>query len=224
MTGFRLKVRRGEAIEELDAGKIICLAQNYPKHIEEMKSTRPDLPYFFLKPETTLIDSGDPIILPELSKEVHHEIELAVIIGEGGKNISRENALSHVLGYAVFLDLTARDIQTVGKRTSRPFGVSKSFDSFGPISEVTLASNIADPNDLMLHLKVNDEVRQHSSTKHMLFDVPELISFLSQVMTLKTGDIIATGTPHGVSEIREGDSVHADIDGVGSLLHTVIHE
>lgn len=244
MTGFTLRIRQDGAwdstqgkdqstvredgspdgLYEIPAGKVICLAQNYPKHIEEMKSTRPALPYFFLKPKTTLIHSGDPIILPELSKEVHHEIELAVIIGKEGKHIPRESALDHVLGYAAFLDLTARDIQSVGKKTSRPFGVSKSFDTFGPISEVTPAARISDPNDLTIHLEVNGEVRQHSSTQHMLFDVKELIAFLSSVMTLERGDIIATGTPHGVSEIREGDSVYAYIDGVGSLLHTVIHE
>lgn len=208
----------------MEAGKIICLAQNYPKHAREMKSTPPKLPYFFLKPGTALIHSGEPIVLPDLSNEVHHEVELAVIIGKEGKNIPEEKAISYVLGYATFLDLTARDIQAEGKRTSRPFGISKSFDSFAPISEITPARRIEDPMDLIVHLEVNGEVRQHSSTGQMLYDVKHLISFLSRVMTLRKGDIIATGTPHGVSEIREGDSVYAYIDGVGTLRHTVLHE
>lgn len=224
MPGFMLQIEDDAGITELEAGKIICLAQNYPKHASEMKSTPPALPYFFLKPGTALIHSDEPIVLPNLSKEVHHEIELAVIIGREGKNISEEDAMSHILGYAAFLDLTARDIQSEGKKTSRPFGVSKSFDTFAPISSVTPADRIADPMDLTLHLEVNGEVRQHSSTGLMLYGVKHLIAFLSRVMTLKRGDIIATGTPHGVSEIREGDSVYAYVDGVGTLRHTVLHE
>ena len=189
-----------------------------------MKSTLPALPYFFIKPGTALINSDEPIVLPDLSKEVHHEIELAVIIGKEGKNISGEDAMDHILGYAAFLDLTARDIQSEGKKTSRPFGVSKSFDTFAPISTITPAEKIGDPMDLTLHLEVNGVVRQHSSTGLMLYGVQHLIAFLSRIMTLQRGDIIATGTPHGVSEIQEGDSVYADIDGVGTLRHTVLHE
>lgn len=208
-------------METLHPGKVICLAQNYPAHIEEMGSIRPELPYFFLKPVSCLIHSGEPIVLPDLSREVHHEVELAVIIGMGGKMIPRERAMDHILGYAVFLDLTARDIQSTGKKTGRPFGISKSFDTFGPISHVMPAAAVTDPGDLTLHLEVNGTTRQHSSTKHMLYGVGELISFLSQVMTLERGDIIATGTPHGVSEIRDGDVIDANIDGVGTLHHPV---
>lgn len=224
MTGFQLRVRYDEGIKEIEAGKIICLAQNYPKHAREMKSTPPKLPYFFLKPRTALIHDGGPIILPNLSNEVHHEVELAVIIGKEGKKIPTEETMIHILGYATFLDLTARDIQSEGKKTSRPFGISKSFDTFAPISDITPENSIEDPMKLMLHLEVNEEVRQHSSTEHMLYDVQYLISFLSQVMTLERGDIIATGTPEGVSEICAGDSVYAYIDGVGSLRHRVVHE
>jgi 2-keto-4-pentenoate hydratase/2-oxohepta-3-ene-1,7-dioic acid hydratase in catechol pathway len=227
MNRFHLRLRSNDSVKErkeLEAGKVICLAQNYPKHAHEMKSTPPALPYFFIKPTSALIHNGQDIILPSLSNEVHHEVELAVIIGKQGKNIPEDKALSYVLGYAVFLDLTARDIQTVGKKTSRPFGIAKSFDTFGPISDITLAREIQDPNDLMLHLEVNGEIRQHCSTDLMLFRVPYLISFLSQVMTLEPGDIIATGTPHGVSEVKEGESVYANIDGVGSLRHRIVHE
>ncbi len=224
MADFKLRIRGDAGVEEIPAGKIICLAQNYPKHAEEMKSTPPALPYFFLKPTSALIRSDEPIVLPDLSNEVHHEIELALIIGKPGKNIPRERSMGHILGYAAFLDLTARDIQSVGKKTSRPFGVSKSFDTFAPISDVTPAECIRDPMDLMLHLEVNGEVRQHSGTGLMLFNIKDLVSFLSRVMTLNRGDIIATGTPHGVSEIKEGDSVYAKIDGVGTLRHTVLHE
>lgn len=224
MTHFILTINEGADSREIEAGKIICLAQNYPKHANEMKSTPPALPYFFLKPGTALIHSGDDIILPLLSNEVHHEVELAVIIGKEGRNIPVDDALSHVLGYAAFLDLTARDIQREGKKTSRPFGVSKSFDTFAPISMITPAHEVADPMNLQLLLKVNGEIRQDGHTSQMLFPVPYLISFLSKVMTLEPGDIIATGTPHGVSEIREGDTIFAEIPGVGELEHTVKRE
>lgn len=224
MTGFRLGLLQEDGFRKIKPGKVICLAQNYPAHAREMKSTPPALPYFFLKPDTALIHSGEDIILPELSDEVHHEIELAVIIGKKGRHIPEDKAMSHVLGYAVFLDLTARDIQREGKKTSRPFGVAKSFDTFAPISDVMPAEKVGGPMSLTLHLEVNGEVRQHGSTSSMLFGVGYLISFLSRIMTLNRGDIIATGTPHGVSEIREGDSIYAEIDGVGALRHHVVHE
>jgi len=224
MRDFFLRILQDDGIRELEPGKIICLAQNYPKHATEMKSTPPAIPYFFLKPRTSLIHSGEDIILPSLSQQVHHEVELALIVANEGKNISKEEAMSYILGYGVFLDLTARDIQTVGKKTSRPFGVAKSFDTFAPISDIIPAMGVKDPMKLTLHLEVNGQVRQHSSTENMLYDVKHIISFLSKVMTLEQGDIIATGTPQGVSEIVEGDSIYAYIDGVGTLRHRVIHE
>ena len=226
MKEFFLEIRKDRKISELRMrpGKIICLAQNYPKHAKEMNSTPPRFPYFFLKPATALIHSGEDIILPSLSKEIHHEVELAVVIGKEGKHIPEESALSHVLGYGVFLDLTARDIQREGKKTSRPFGLSKSFDTFAPISDIMPAENVPNPMNLVLHLEVNGRVRQHGSTAEMLFPVPYLISFLSDVMTLQKGDLIATGTPEGVSEIREGDRVFAEIPGIASLRHRVVRE
>lgn len=224
MREFFLKIQNENSKEYLKPAKVICIAQNYPKHAEEMKSSIPRYPYFFIKPDTALLHSGEDIILPALSQEVHHEVELAVIIGRNGKHISEDEALSYVLGYAVFLDLTARDIQRDGKKTSRPFGLAKSFDTFAPISEVMPAEKVSNPMNLLLHLEVNGEIRQHAYSSEMLFPIPTLISFLSEVMTLKRGDIIATGTPEGVSEIREGDMVFAEITGVGRLHHKVVRE
>jgi len=210
--------------ETIAVGKVICLAQNYHKHAVEMRSTVPPLPYFFLKPRTALIPDGGTILLPPLSKCVHHEVELYFVIGKGGKNIPREKANEHILGYGILFDITARDIQSEGKKSGRPFGISKSFDTFAPISAMTLAGELEgwkDAKDLEIKLKTSGELRQHSSTKFMMFTIDKLVEFLSSVMTLEKGDIIATGTPEGVSEIVDGDVLEGEIEKLGTLTAKV---
>jgi len=205
-------------------GKIICLAQNYHKHAEEMSSTVPPLPYFFLKPDTALIPDGGTIVLPPLSRCVHHEIELCVVIGKEGKNIPRERADEHILGYCIVFDITARDIQSEGKKSGRPFGISKSFDTFAPISGITPANMVGGckvAQDLEIKLETGNQLRQHSSTRHMIYKIDELVEFMSTVMTLERGDLILTGTPEGVSEIEDGDVLHGEIEKLGTLTAKV---
>jgi len=210
--------------EKIPVGKIICLAQNYHKHAEEMRSTVPPLPYFFLKPATSLIPDGGTILLPPLSKCVHHEVELYFVIKEEGKSIPREKADEYILGYGLLFDITARDIQSEGKKSGRPFGISKSFDTFAPLSAMTPAEVVGgwrEAQDLEIRLETNGELRQHSSTKFMMFTIDRLVEFLSSVMTLERGDIIATGTPEGVSEIVDGDILYGEIQRLGSLTAKV---
>jgi 2-keto-4-pentenoate hydratase/2-oxohepta-3-ene-1,7-dioic acid hydratase in catechol pathway len=210
--------------ESIQVSKVICLAQNYKRHAKEMGSTPPELPYFFFKPSTALIGAGENIVIPKMSNLVHHEIELAVVIGKGGKDIPESKALEHVFGYAIFLDITARDLQKKAKERRTAFDIAKSFDTFAPISKITSASKVPNPNALDLKLWVNGELRQDSNTSDLIFPVERLISFLSEVMTLELGDIIATGTPEGVATIKAGDRLKAEISGLGVLANQAVQK
>ena len=202
---------------ELEVGKIVCLLRSYAAHAEEMGNDVPEEPIFFMKPPTTIIRDGQDIIIPKESKEVHHEVELAVIIGKEGRFISREDAMKHVLGYSILIDVTARDIQAQAKKEGRPWTIAKGFDTFAPMSSIVPKSKINDPYSLDIWLKVNGEYRQKSNTSLLLFKISEIIASISKVMTLEPGDIIATGTPEGVSQILPGDHIEAGIDGLGTL-------
>ena len=203
--------------ETLTAGKIVCLLKSYRAHAEEMQSVPATKPEFFLKPSTAIISDGMTIILPEESKEVHHEVELAIVIGKSGKNIPASQAPDHVLGYAVFIDVTARDIQLKAMGDGRPWAIAKGYDTFAPISAVMPKGQVGDPQNIELWLRVNGELRQRSNTNKLLFTIEDIIAFISSIMTLERGDIIATGTPEGVGPIRAGDRITAGIEHVGEL-------
>lgn len=202
--------------EKLKIGKIICLARTYHKHAEEMNTKATKEPLLFLKPSTSVIFDGESIIIPDISKSVHHEVELCVVIGTKCKNVKKENAMKYVLGYCLGLDITARDIQSIAKKNGWPWGISKGFDTFAPISRVVLKEGI-DPHNLDICLKVNNEVRQSSNTKNMIFTISDIIDFISKIMTLEPGDLIMTGTPEGVDEIKKGDRVKAKLGNICSL-------
>ncbi len=210
--------------EELTAGKIICVGRNYRAHAREMNSPPPERPVIFLKPESSLIGDGDDIILPGMSEEVHHEIEIAAVIGKGGKYIGKEEAEEHVAGYALFLDMTARDLQRKAKEKGLPWTVSKGFDTFSVISDIIPADAIANPQAITFRLEVNGTLRQRGETGDMIFSVAELISYISGIMTLEEGDIIATGTPEGVSEVVEGDTLTSSMDGLVTMTNRVRKE
>ena len=209
--------------KELEVGKIVCLLRSYAAHAEEMGNEIPDEPVFFLKPSTTIIQDGEDIVIPKESNDVHHEVELAVIIGKEGKFISKEQAMTHVLGYSILIDVTARDIQAKAKKKGRPWTIAKGYDTFAPMSRIVPKADVNDPHDLDIWLKVNGEYRQKSNTGLLLFKIPEIIASISRIMALKPGDIIATGTPEGVSRIVAGDKVEAGIDGLGTLT-VGVHE
>jgi 2-keto-4-pentenoate hydratase/2-oxohepta-3-ene-1,7-dioic acid hydratase in catechol pathway len=196
---------------ELAVGKIVCLAKTYQKHADEMKTKIPEKPLLFLKPSTSIIFNGDSIVIPNISKSVHHEVELCVVIGKNCKKVSKDDAMNYVLGYCVGLDITARDIQSEAKKNGWPWGISKGFDTFTPISSVVLKEKIPNPHSLEISLKLNGEVRQSSNTKYMVFTINEIIGFISSVMTLEPGDLIMTGTPEGVAEIKKGDILMANL-------------
>jgi 2-keto-4-pentenoate hydratase/2-oxohepta-3-ene-1,7-dioic acid hydratase in catechol pathway len=197
--------------------KVLCVARNYADHAKEMGTPVPKEPVFFLKPSSALLPGGGTILLPPQSQRVEVETELAVILGAGGRDVRAADSMGLVAGYAVFYDITARDLQATARKEGSPWTAAKGFDTFAPISEAVPASRIPDPHSLEIRLRVNGIIRQNSNTSQMVFRIPELIEAASQIMSLEPGDILATGTPSGVWPIVSGDEVLADIDRVGTL-------
>ncbi len=197
--------------------KIICVGLNYRRHAAEMKKSIPDEPLLFMKPPSALIGRGDPIELPEQSKEVHHEGELAIVIGERLRDGDVAAARGAIFGYTCACDVTARDIQRRESRYTR----SKGFDSFAPVGPSIALAPEFEPADHRLSCRVDDELRQQSRLDEFIFAIDEVIAFISGVMTLFPGDLIFTGTPSGVGPIRSGQTVSVEIDGIGRLSNPV---
>ncbi|MGD2250427.1 MAG: fumarylacetoacetate hydrolase family protein [Candidatus Methanofastidiosia archaeon] len=209
---------------DLTPTKIVAVARNYKAHAEEMGTSVPDIPTIFLKPPSSLIGDNGVVILPAVSNRVDYEVELAVIMKTRCTKVSAEEALEHIMGYTVFIDVTARDIQKVAKEKGAPWAVAKGFDTFSPLGPQIVPAGTIDPDNSDIWLKVNNEQKQKSNTKNMIFSVGELISYISSVMTLEPMDIIATGTPEGVGPLEDKDTVKASIAGIGVLTFTVQKE
>jgi 2-keto-4-pentenoate hydratase/2-oxohepta-3-ene-1,7-dioic acid hydratase in catechol pathway len=207
--------------EQLPVGKILCLGRNYAEHAREMKADVPETPVVFLKPSTAILHQGGMIIIPPRSRQLHYEVEMVVVIGTRGARIPREQAMEHVAGYAVGLDMTLRDLQAEAKKKGLPWALAKGFDTSAPVSSFTPRERIEDPHALELSLAVNGVDRQRASTREMIFRVDEIISFLSEFYTLEQGDLIYTGTPEGVGEVKPGDLLEARLQSVGTLTVTV---
>jgi 2-keto-4-pentenoate hydratase/2-oxohepta-3-ene-1,7-dioic acid hydratase in catechol pathway len=209
--------------------KIVCLGLNYQDHAAEQNAAIPDEPIIFIKPHTTIIGPDENIVKPSSVKKLDYEAELAIVIGRKAKNIPISEAESHIFGYTVLNDVSARDIQFKDKQWTR----GKSFDTFAPTGPcITTANQLRDTSNLSIRTWVNDELRQNSTTKNMVFNVYEIIHHLSRVMTLEPCDIIATGTPAGVGFalkpqpkfLRPGDIVRIEIEKIGSLENMVSEE
>jgi len=196
-------------LPDLHTRNIFCIGRNYVAHARELQNDVPDQPLVFLKPTSSIIYDGDTIQLPPQSQNVHHEIELVAAIREGGKDIPKEQALKHVAGYAVGIDVTARDVQQKAKDNRHPWTVAKGFDTFAPLGTFVTADHITNPQNIDLQITVNGKTRQSDNTSLMIFPVAELISYLSTIFTLQAGDLIFTGTPKGVSPIKSGDHINA---------------
>ena len=198
-------------------GKIIGVGQNYAEHVAEMGAEQNRPPVLFLKPPTAILAEGKPIKLPDYSTNIHHEIELALLIGQTGKNIKKEDWRKYVFGAGIALDLTLRDLQRQAKDRGEPWSVSKGFDGACPISKFTPLTEIPHLNNLQLELEVNHNLRQKGSTAAMIYPVDQLIAYISTYFTLEQGDIILTGTPSGVGKIVSGDFIQARIIGLGEI-------
>lgn len=196
--------------------KVVCIGLNYRRHADEMGKAVPSEPLMFLKPSTSVIASGDAIVLPPDSTEVHHEGELAVVIGRIARDVPEARATDYILGYTLMNDVTARDIQRREQRYTR----AKGFDTFAPLGPAIVTG--LDPDALTITTRVNGEVRQASGVDDLIFSIRRLLAFVSRVMTLLPGDVISTGTPSGVGPIRAGDTVEVEIAEIGVLSNPVI--
>ncbi|MDK2955312.1 MAG: hypothetical protein PWQ57_808 [Desulfovibrionales bacterium] len=199
--------------------KIVCIGINYRGHAEELGLPVPEEPMLFLKPPSSVIGNGQPIILPRMSSRVDYEGELAIVIGQSCRNASLEDAKACVFGYACANDITARDLQ---KRDGQ-YGRCKGFDTFCPVGP-WIETEVGDPGALNIATRVNGEIKQNANTSDMVFSPLELVSFISRVMTLLPGDVVLTGTPPGIGQIHEADEVRVEIENVGLLINVVASE
>ena len=207
--------------ERFPVHRIYCVGRNYEEHAKEMGFTGREPPFFFMKPADAVLvvnagETGD-MPYPSLTKNLHHEIELVVAIGKGGKNIKSADALSHIYGYAVGLDMTRRDLQNEMKKLGRPWCIGKGFDKSAPIGPITLKSKAGDVNNAAIDLLVNGQVRQSSTVAKLIWNVAETIEHLSAAWELQPGDLIFTGTPEGVAAVVAGDTLVGQVAGLGSL-------
>ena len=196
--------------------KVVCVGRNFGEHAREMDSDVPESPLIFLKPSTAVIGPEKPIVIPPVSQEVHHEAEMAVVIGQVARNLAAGDAFRAVLGYTAANDVTARDLQRRDGQWTR----GKGFDTFCPLGPA-IETEFDPLEDHSLECRVNGEVRQAGSVRDMIFGVARLIEFISGVMTLLPGDVILTGTPSGVGRLRPGDRVEVSLEGVGTLSNPV---
>jgi len=206
-------------------GRIFCVGRNYAEHAREMGHD-PDRepPFFFMKAPSSIVPNDSTVDYPVGTKDVHHEIEMVVAIGKGGKNIAAENALDHVWGYGVGLDMTRRDIQGEAKKMGRPWEMGKSFDQSAPCSALRPVSEIGHPAKGAIWVKVNGQVKQQGDLSQQIWSVPEQIAYLSSLVTLQAGDLIFSGTPSGVGPVTKGDKLEGHVDGVGQLTITYASE
>jgi len=203
--------------------RIYCVGRNYADHVKEMGGDpKQEPPVFFSKPATALVLENEDVSYPQATNDLHHEVELVVALKSGGKDIALESALDCVYGYAVGIDFTRRDLQTIAKNKGRPWDVAKGFDQSAPISSIRPSSECGHPVDAQIQLKINNEIRQQANINEMIWTVPEIISELSKFFELKSGDLIYTGTPAGVAAVQAGDRLTATIEGVGELGFNIV--
>jgi fumarylpyruvate hydrolase len=198
--------------------RIFCIGRNYAEHAAEMGATVDrGNPVFFCKPADALVADGADIPYPSATRELHHEVEMVVALHSGGTDIAEADALAHVFGYAVGLDLTRRDLQAIAKAKGMPWDTAKAFDHSAPLSALRAAAEIGHPQHAALTLEVNGQVRQQSDIAQMIFSVPEILARLSRLFELKAGDLVFTGTPAGVGPLVRGDAVVARLGGIAEL-------
>lgn len=206
--------------------RIYCVGRNYEEHAKEMGFSGREAPFFFLKPANALLAVADgetaAMPYPSLTRNLHHEVELVVAIGVGGRNIAAKDADRHIFGFAVGLDMTRRDLQNDMKKQGRPWSIGKAFDHSAPIGPITPAAQAEGATRAEITLDVNGSVRQHSNTGKLIWSVPEIIEHLSAAWELRPGDLIYTGTPEGVAAVVPGDTLRASVTGLAPLCVRIL--
>jgi fumarylpyruvate hydrolase len=207
--------------ERFPVHRIYCVGRNYEEHAKEMGFTGREPPFFFMKPTDAIVvvDAGQTgtIPYPSLTKNLHHEIELVVAIGTGGKNIKAADAAKHIYGYAVGLDMTRRDLQGEMKKQGRPWDIGKSYDHSAPIGPITPADKAGDVTQAEIYVQVGGQDRQRSNVSKLIWNIAETIEHLSAAWELQPGDLIYTGTPEGVAAVVSGDTMVGEVKGLGTL-------
>lgn len=204
--------------DRLPVRRIFCVGRNYAAHAREMgQDPDRDPPFFFTKPADAVVGDGETVAYPPLTENLHYEAELIVAIGQAATGVSVEEALAHVWGYGVGNDLTRRDLQLQAREKGRPWDMGKGFDRSAVIGPIHPVSDVGHPETGRIHLSVNDEIRQDADLSELIWSVPEVISILSQSVTLKPGDLIMTGTPAGVGPLVPGDVCRVEIAGLGAI-------
>jgi fumarylpyruvate hydrolase len=202
--------------------RIYCVGRNYAAHAREMgHDPSREAPFFFMKPGDAVVPTGSTIPYPSETEDYQYEIEMVVALGKGGSNVPVEKALDLVYGYAVGLDMTKRDLQSVAKKMSRPWDMSKGFDQSAPCSPLMPASKIGHPDKGAIWLKVNGEMRQSGNLSDLIWNVAETIAYLSKFVELAPGDLIYTGTPDGVGPVKKGETMEGHVDGLQKLFVTI---
>lgn len=202
-----------EQTRAVQVRNIFCIGRNYAAHIAELGNRPEEDPVVFIKPTSALHTPGNPIVLPAHSKDVHYEAELVLLIGKAGKNIAEDKALKHIAGYGLGLDLTGRDLQIKAKQGGLPWAVAKGFDCAATVTQFVPAENIEQPHNLEFQMHLNGQLKQHGDIRKMLFPIPYLVRYLSEVFTLQKGDLIFTGTPEGVGSLTHKDKVRLVLPG-----------
>jgi fumarylpyruvate hydrolase len=207
---------------EFPVRRIFCVGRNYAAHAREMGHD-PDRepPFFFSKPADAVFASGGELPYPAMTEDLHHEVELVAALGGGGRDLTPEQALGAVFGYAVGVDLTRRDLQTEAKKAARPWDMAKGFDHSAPCGAITPAAQAGDVAKAAIRLTVNGESRQSSTVADLIWPIPELLAHLSRYVELKAGDLVYTGTPDGVAALKPGDAVVAHVDGLQELTFEI---
>ena len=210
-SGLRYPVRR-----------VYCVGRNYLEHIRELGNDEREPPFFFAKHRDAIVQHGSDVAYPSLTSNYQHEIEMVVAMKSGSQNMKKEDALSHVYGYAVGLDMTRRDLQTISRKKEQPWEIGKSFEQSAPCSAVTPAQKSGHPSKGKIQLTVNGKLRQDGDLAQMIWNVPEIIAALSLQVGLDAGDLIFTGTPAGVAACAKGDQLMGSVEGLSELSVTIV--
>ncbi len=208
--------------QEYTIGKIVCVGRNYTEHAKELGNEIPEKPVIFLKPSSAVIYSGDKIVKPSFGNDLHHEVELVLLIGDKVKDVNEKDAENAIAGYGLGLDMTLRDVQNKLKGKGEPWTISKCFDTSAVLSDFVLKKDYFLTLKEEISLSVNGTTKQKDTLNKMIFNPAEIVSYISSLMTLEKGDLIFTGTPKGVSKVVPGDIISAELTGIGKLNCPVI--
>jgi acylpyruvate hydrolase len=203
--------------EKTPVGKVVCVGRNYAEHARELGNEIPEKPVVFLKPNTAIIYSGEKIIYPGFSEDMHHEVELVLLIGKKVKDVDTKKAEEAISGYGVGLDMTLRDVQSELKKKGHPWTIAKGFDTSAVLSDFVLKKDYKLTLNEIISLSINGTIKQRSKLNTMIFAPSKIVEYISSLMTLEEGDLIFTGTPSGVGKVEKGDKLLAEIEGIASL-------